>query len=164
MKNALAAFHEQFTDSKAMPDTIRAVLKKKINIDVLSQKYEYAFLLNNNFAVDALFNNKKVEVFSLPEPLINTDHEVPFDTELLQLGMRNYTYLLEKYVERSVIFPFYIGKTQADLEEVNAKMPLIVDSLLRAHQFPGNFQDYFLAKNVDSYMIFQGISPNVDNI
>ena len=135
LQDSLFSFHQSYLDTIPMAAHHVSILEKRNQILKLNTKQSYAF----SYAVR---NN-----FNLPDEL-QLDSQILYDSEILNLGMKEYYELLHVAVHLKYLIP--VIPTTSKFKE---KSFYIADQI-NTSDFSSEIKSYLLAKNTDYWLGF----------
>lgn len=148
LKKSTDAFYEHAADS--VPENVRALLKAKIDLNRLITKLDYLFIHWRD---------------SLPVSLKKAVDEIPLDTAiLLNNRLIEYSIVMDKYVQLKFLYPFWAGKSSAEIEASTNYLSVTIDSAIRKGDYPSSIRELLLARNINYWLVSDGITKSIDSL
>lgn len=147
LKKSTDAFYEHAADS--VPENVRSLLKAKIDLNLLITKLDYVFIHWRD---------------SLPTSFKNIVDDIQLDPALLNNRLIEYSIVLDKYLQIKFFFPSWEGKSPAEIEASKDHLTVAIDSALRKGDYPSPIRELLLARNINYWLVNEGITVPVDSI
>lgn len=147
----LEDFHHHYVDTVELAVEVANLLSKRNTVSMLSLKQAYEL---NAGARNGFKNRKKLEAIV---------DEIPFDSMLLSFGISEYAGLLHV----DTYFRFFNPSRSALREDPFSEAPaseFAVDTRIENGEFSPALKQYLKAKNIDHWLVNEGITPPVDSL
>ena len=78
--------------------------------------------------------------------------------------MSTYSLVVNAFLESKIYGPLYQEFKDLSPDSINGIMPVMALTKIERSDYPVYFKEFLLAKNVNNFLIFNGITPEVDSI
>ena len=163
IKTELENFHKDYIDTHTLSSEVTELLENTNTIQLLKMRMVYAFHLHNSALADQLYafrDKKSIEPFVMPSELKDVVTEIPFDTTFFKMELYGYRDLLIYYmmeIENQHVIVENWNKPKPNL-------PIESDQMIKEGNYPSTIQEFFVARNINSCMREQGITPQIDSL
>ena len=163
IKTELENFHKDYIDTHTLSSEVTELLENTNTIQLLKMRMVYAFHLHNSALADQLYafrDKKSIEPFVMPSELKGVVTEIPFDTTFFKMELYGYRDLLIYYmmeIENQHVIVENWNKP-------NLNLPIESDQKIKEGNYPSIIQEFFIARNINTWMSEQGITPQVDSL
>ncbi|MEO6685375.1 MAG: TlpA disulfide reductase family protein, partial [Dyadobacter sp.] len=141
------------------------ILKVKTNLDAelekvfgIQQKMNIAYFVHN------YVRSKYGSQYEIPAALKSIIDKVPDDSLALNYKMSVYSLVVNAFLESRIYAPLYREHKDLSPDSINGMMPFLGSIKIEKSAYPDFLKELLLAKNVNNYLVFSGITPDVDSI
>lgn len=133
---------------------LRTLVSERNRLQLLGYRINYAM---------AKFNPNDTTGNSLKE-LKDLTAQIPLEASLLEARAPEYAMVLLFFLQIEAQWPLVLGKKREEVIALRNKLPVLADSLILAQAYPPKIQSYLRAKNIETLLTRQGISPVADTL
>ncbi|WP_159476500.1 TlpA disulfide reductase family protein [Dyadobacter sp. 3J3] len=141
------------------------LLKEKTRLDPeLERVLEIQQKMNITYFVHNYVRSKYGSQGEIPTALKSIIDKTPDDSLVLNYKMRVYSLVVNAFLESRIYAPLYQEHKDLSPDSINGMMPLLGSAKIEKSDYPNFMKELLLAKNVNNYLVFSGITPEVDSI
>lgn len=146
-------------------DRLYKQLKEKTNLDSeLDKVLEIQQNMNITYFVHTYVRSKYGNQDEIPSSIKSIMDNVPDDSIALKYKMSDYSLVVNAFLESRIYAPLYKEFKDLSPDSINGMMPVMAFDKIEKTNYPSSLKEFLFAKNVNNYLIFNGITPEVENV
>lgn len=165
-------FQLELDEFLAVKDSLQAnyerlykALKEKTNLDSeLDKVLEIQQKMNITYFVHAYVRSKYGSQDEIPGSIKGIIDKIPDDSLALKYKMSDYSLVINAFLESRIYAPLYREFKDLSPDSINGMMPVMAFEKIEKTEYPVFLKEFLFAKNVNNYLIFNGITPEVETV
>lgn len=146
-------------------EKLYSALKEKTNLDPeLNKILEIQQKMNIIYFVHTYVRSKYGSQDEIPESIKSIIDKVPDDSLALKYKMSAYSLVVNAFLESRIYAPLYRKFKDLSPDSINGMMPVMAFDKIEKTDYPAFLKEFLFAKNVNNYLIFNGITPEVETV
>lgn len=146
-------------------DRLYKALKEKTNLDSeLNQVLEIQQKMNITYFAHAYVRSKYGSQDEIPGPIKSIINQIPNDSLALKYKMSDYSLVVSAFLDSKIYAPIYREFKDLSPDSINGMMPVMALEKIEKAEYPAFLKEFLFAKNVNNYLLLNGITPEVDSV
>ncbi|TKT89410.1 TlpA family protein disulfide reductase [Dyadobacter frigoris] len=146
-------------------ERLYTLLKEKTTLDPeLDKVLEIQQKMNITYFVHNYVRSKYGSQNEIPESIKSIIDKVPDDSLALKYKMSAYSLVVNAFLESRIYTPLFREYKGLSPDSINGMMPALAVGKIEKSDYPEFLKEFLFAKNVNNYLIFNGITPEVNSI